>query len=249
MVDTRSSNGDASVLTPARRRGVEILDDPSVDPVVRYQSHADIARSNRLLGGLRAAVAEIRGVLAGSGGSATLLDVGSGLADIPRRATAIAADMGVTLSTIALDDEPSLVGAARRSVTFAVCATGFALPFRDNSVDVVMCSQLLHHFDWADAERLLRELDRVACGAVIVSDLRRSWIAAAGFWVVAVLLRFHRVTRHDGVVSVLRGFTADDLRRMVRTATGATPDVRRRLGFRLTARWAPASARVRRDAA
>jgi SAM-dependent methyltransferase len=118
-----------------------------------------------------------------------------------------------------------------------VCADALALPFRDGSVDVAMCSQLLHHFTDADIERLLRELHRVSRRAVIVCDLRRSWLAAAGFWLVSFPLRFHPITRHDGVVSVLRGFTAGELRRHVNAATGASPRISHRLGFRLTARW------------
>jgi hypothetical protein len=52
-------------------------------------------------------------------------------------------------------------------------------------------------------------------------------------------LRYHRVTRHDGVVSIFRGFTARELNELIRAATGVAPIVRRRLGFRLTARWSP----------
>jgi hypothetical protein len=74
---------------------------------------------------------------------------------------------------------------------------------------------------------------------VIVSDLRRSWIAAAGFWVVSWPLGFHPVTRHDGVVSVLRGFTPRELSRHVQNATGRSAAVRRHLGFRITATWSP----------
>jgi len=229
-------------LTPARRRGVEYLDSPDVDPDVRHRAQANIARSNRLLGGLRTAIVELRGVIGDGAGSPTLLDVGTGLADIPERATAAAARAGIKLTTIGVDEAPSLLLAARDCVTHAVCASAFALPFRDHSIDIVMCSQLLHHFDWPEADRVVRELNRVAARAIIVSDLRRSWIAAAGFWIVSVVLRFHPVTRHDGVVSVLRGFTAVELERVVKTATGATPRVRRRLGYRLTARWSPTAA-------
>ena len=120
---------------------------------------------------------------------------------------------------------------------FMVCADARALPFRDRSVDVAMCSQFLHHFEDGDAEHVVRELDRVARRAVIIADLRRSWIAAAGFWLVSFPMRFHPVTRHDGVVSVMRGFTAPELRRIVQAATGATATVSRYPGFRLTARW------------
>jgi hypothetical protein len=61
----------------------------------------------------------------------------------------------------------------------------------------------------------------------------------AGFWLVSFPLGFHRVTRHDGVVSVSRGFTVEELAHLVMAATGVAPHVRRRLGFRLTARWTP----------
>jgi len=227
------------VLTPARRRGVEFLDEPDVDPDVRRQAQGDVARSNRLLGGLRAAVVEIRNAARAIGGASTLLDVGTGLADIPERATTVAARDGIALTTIGVDGAPSLLVAARRCVTHGVCASAFALPFRDHSIDIVMCSQLLHHFDWPDAEHVIRELNRVAARTVIVSDLRRSWIAAGGFWIVANVLRFHHVTRHDGVVSVLRGFTAVELRHVVKRVTGVSPTVRRRIGYRLIARWAP----------
>jgi ubiquinone/menaquinone biosynthesis C-methylase UbiE len=231
------------VLTPARRRGIEILDDPSVDPAVRARSMDDIARSNRWLGGLRAALIEIRAAVGTGSTPLTLLDVGTGFGDIPSRAAGDARRAGISLTTIVVDEAPSLVGAARGRVAHAVCANAFALPFRDRSIDLVMCSQVLHHFDDAEARRLIRELNRVARRAVVVSDLRRSWVAAAGFWLVSFPLVFSAVTRHDGVVSVLRGFTTSELSAFIRDETGATPVVHRRLGFRITARWAPTSER------
>lgn len=231
-----------SMLTPARRRGFEILDDPSIDAETRRRSLSDVARSNRLLGGLRAAMLELRPMLTATDAPAALLDVGTGLADIPSRACEIARAAGVRVSIIGVDAAISLLSAARDQVDHAVCADALSLPFRDASIDVVMCSQILHHFESADAERLVRELNRVARRAVIVADLRRSWIAAGGFWLVSFPLRFHPVTRHDGVVSVLRGFTRSELSDIVRNAVGVTPMIRRRLGFRLTASWQPSRA-------
>jgi hypothetical protein len=102
-----------------------------------------------------------------------------------------------------------------------------------------MCSQVLHHFAGEDALTLLREMNRVARMRVIVSDIRRSWIAAAGLWLASFPLRFHAVSRHDGVVSVMRGFTAGELRTTVTEAVGHEPVVRRRRGFRVTTSWTP----------
>ena len=55
----------------------------------------------------------------------------------------------------------------------------------------------------------------------------------------ATALRFHAVSRHDGMASVLRGFTADELVLSVKASTGHRSVVRRHLGYRLTATWAP----------
>jgi hypothetical protein len=80
---------------------------------------------------------------------------------------------------------------------------------------------------------------------VIVSDIRRSWLAAAGIWLASWPLRFHPVSRHDGVVSVLRGFTRAELGAVVAAAVGVTPRVRRHRGFRVTAAWTPRAVSAR----
>ena len=231
-----------SILTPARRRGKEFLDAPDVPPAIVTRSLEDVARSNALFGGARAAIEEIKEALKEVPLNATLLDVGSGLGDIPLRAREVARQNGVELTTFGLDSALELAIASRPSVTMSVCGDGLRLPFADRSVDIVMCSQVLHHFTGNDALSLIREMDRVARVRVIVSDLRRSWIAAAGLWLASFPLRFHAVSRHDGVVSVLRGFTVEELMDTVRKAISRKPVVRTRPGFRVTASW-PAARR------
>lgn len=229
-----------SILTPPRRRGIEILDRPDVDPVVVTRSLKDVARANALFGGLAAAIEEVKEALKEVPLNATLLDVGCGLGDITSRAREVAEENGIDLTTFGIDSALELAIASRKSVSWGVCADGLRLPFATKSIDIVMCSQLLHHFTGKNALTLLREMDRVARVRVIVSDLRRSWIAAAGLWLVSFPLRFHAVSRHDGVVSVLRGFTIEELTDTVRKAVPRVPSVRRRRGFRVTASWAPA---------
>src|SRR6185437_2120024 len=70
------------LLTPLRSRRAEILDDPAVDPGARIRSIGDVVASNRWLGGRRAALGELRRALRGLS-HATVLDIGTGLADIP----------------------------------------------------------------------------------------------------------------------------------------------------------------------
>jgi hypothetical protein len=47
------------------------------------------------------------------------------------------------------------------------------------------------------------------------------------------------VTRHDGVLSVLRGYTPSELATVVSRAVGVRPSIHKRLGFRMTTSWVP----------
>ena len=123
----------------------------------------------------------------------------------------MAAKRGVTLRTIGFDLSEPLLGAIAAETTPLCAATRCICRFRDKSIDIVMCSQVLHHFREPEAVQLIAEMNRVARARVVISDIRRSWIAAGGLWMASFLLGFHSVSRHDGVVSVMRGFVPEEL--------------------------------------
>ncbi|MEO8336018.1 MAG: methyltransferase domain-containing protein [bacterium] len=225
------------MITPRRRRGFEHLDDPGTSPELRKRSLRDVRLANVLLGGTNAVLSELRRIMPDMGGDFSLLDVGTGLADIPIRARQLAESKSVRMTTYSIDQAETLARLAGRVLDGSTCGDARFLPFANASVDVVICSQVLHHFEDAELEVVLAELDRVAGRVVIVSDLRRSWFAAAGFWLVTWPMGFHAVSRHDGTTSVLRGFTGGELAGHVRRSTGRSALVRRHLGYRLTATW------------
>ena len=228
-------------LTPLRRRGYEFIDDPNTAADAVARSLDDVACANALFGGTRAVAVEVaRALREIPGPRVTLLDVGTGAGDIPAHLRGALARRGVGLTTYGVEANEVLARGACRAELPMVRADARALPFASRSIDIVMCSQVLHHFERDDGLALLRELDRVARHRVIVSDIRRSWLAVAGIWIASFPLRFHPISRHDGVVSVLRGFTRHELREMVETAVGRVPEARHRMGFRTTASWRPA---------
>jgi ubiquinone/menaquinone biosynthesis C-methylase UbiE len=227
------------VFSIPRRRGIEILDDPNVDPAMLTRAMEDVETANRLFGGADAALGEISETIDELPKCARLLDVGTGTADIPAGARKLAADNGISLTTIGFDISEILLEKNRERNDSVVLGDALALPFRDSSVDVVTCSQVLHHFQDADAKKLIAEMNRVARGRVVISDLRRSVFAAGGLWLASFVLRFHPVSRHDGVVSVMRGFVSRELSDLVASAIGQKPVVKHRRGFRVTTSWKP----------
>lgn len=213
---------------------MELLDLPETRDDVRAAAMRDLERSNRLFGGRAALLAALAPLLRSLGGRAVVVDVATGTGDIPAAIRRPGEDGFV----VGVDASAALALVARARLDAATCANALALPFRDRCADVVTCSQALHHFFGDDARRLVAELHRISRGHVVISDLRRSRLAAWGFWLAATALRFHPVTRADGVTSVFRGFTDDELRGLVREVTGVTPRIRRGMFWRLSATWA-----------
>jgi len=224
-------------LTPARRRGAEILDDPATPDALRRRAMADVERSNVLFGGSRAVRREVRRLppLPDRGG--VLLDVGTGRGDIAAGVARDGARRGARVWTIGLDRSEALARDARHRLDAVVVGDALRLPFRDASADLVVCSQVLHHLFDGDLRQGVTELNRVSGGWVIVADLRRSLVAALGFWLASFVFRFHWATRLDGVTSVLRGFTARELAPLVERLTGRQVTVRRHAFWRLTVAW------------
>ena len=222
---------------PARARGREILDDPATPNDVRERAMRDVARSNALFGGTRAVLRELLAVATELPRKAVLVDVGTGTGDIPAAARARLSSYGYDVETIGIDASQALLRSAGSRIQSAVAGDALRLPLADASADVVTCSQLLHHFFDDDLATLIAELDRVSRGWVIISDLQRSWLAAGGFWLASSALRFHEVTRVDGMTSVLRGFEKAELENLVQRDTGMTPIVRNGMFWRVTARW------------
>lgn len=225
--------------------GTELLDDPRADPGAVRRELRDIARLNTLFGGRRAVVDSLEPFLRmaargrGVGGSRwTLLDVGAGSGDIARAAAAAAQRHGVALTPIGLELLPTAARLAHGNGVRGVLGDGGALPFAAKSVDIVVASQVLHHVPRAVAVRWIASFDRVARRAVVLADLRRSRVAAAGVWLACFPLGMGGTTRHDAVVSVRRGYTKREFDALLREA-GVAAVARYRPGFRIVAAWEP----------
>ena len=220
----------------------EVLDAPDVSPDLVMRSHEDIVRANAWFGGTRAVQARVRDIASRLPAAPLVVDVGAGTGDVLDAVCDTLRLSGRRPRPIAIDTALTLAPAVRLRGSHFVCGSILALPLPTASVDLVIAAQTLHHFPPDLIPAVLQELNRVARYAVLISDLRRSWIAAAGLWATSFPLGFHPVSRHDGVVSVLRGFTAGELQDMVRDSLRLDADVRRHLGWRVTACWQPSHA-------
>jgi ubiquinone/menaquinone biosynthesis C-methylase UbiE len=220
-----------------RTDAVELLDGPLDDPAALAGNLRDLRRVNRWLGGVSLSAQGID-ALAAHRQEVTLIDVGTGGADIPLALLTRAKARARGLSVVAIDSRPEVLAAAvLASPALAVTdgielhvGDGRSLPFPDRSFDVAHTSMVIHHCSPAEAVALLREMARVARLGVVVNDLDRRWLGWIGAWLLAHLLTGNRYTRRDAPLSVRRSYTADEMAEMLREA-GLTPVRRLRGAF------------------
>ena len=229
-----------SVFVPARRFDPEWMDRTDNRPEDLDRALDDIHSVNRYLRGSRILVDAVRPFLLGrpDGEPLTILDVGTGGADLPLDLVAEARRLGRRIRIVAVDrDEVTLDYARRKTVDVPEielqAADAFDLPFAPASFDLVTASLFLHHFNHDESVRLLSAFRRIARRAVLINDLERHLVPWAFIALVAHVTRRHPMFVNDAPLSVLRGFTPAELLAAASEAGAADATVRERMPFRL----------------
>jgi ubiquinone/menaquinone biosynthesis C-methylase UbiE len=213
----------AHVLAPARSMAVEVLDSGDADPRLLPANLRDMARAHRWMGGERAVLLRVAGWLRSLPRDHTphILDLATGGAALPLQLHRWGAQTQRALRLVASDLNRDVLRVAQRAIGDRPIALlrhdARALPFASNSLDIVICAQTLHHFGEGGARALLRECARVARLGVIISDLRRSYLAYWGARALA-LVTASPLSRHDGPLSVLRAYTPREVARLIEQA-------------------------------
>ena len=149
----------------------------------------------------------------------TILDVGSGGADIPIAMARWGRENGYSLRITAVELVPGIAALAKEAARSYAEITVLPRDLRDLprelTFDYVTASLFLHHTPVALRAEALRCLDQRARCGLGLSDLRRSTLAywaaaaAAAVWGDAVL-------RHDSPLAVRRSFRVEELETLAR---------------------------------
>jgi SAM-dependent methyltransferase len=238
----RSSRPDFS----RRSRAPEQMDDWSVGGSSLRRALEELRLANRMLGGSSALMSVLGPhLLRERGRPVRLIDLGTGVADLPERIVRWAHRRGIHADVLGIDANPATVeyatGALDRRLPPALrrrvrveCADALSLSGYEDAFDVAMASTFMHHLADSQAAELLRLMQRLSRRGIVVSDLHRHPLAYHGLRVASAVLSRSPMFRHDGPVSVLRGFTRDELARLAYRANLANARVRWHWAFRWT---------------
>ena len=206
---------------PQRDRG-ELLDRGTGSLSEVRKSLHDIRRYNRCFGGAAFIHGSVWGLVERHQLSeVTVLDLGTGDAEIPRDLLREAGRRGVRMRVIGLDINPRHLKIARSESgswpeLHLVRADAFQLPFADRGVDIVISSLFLHHFRPPQIRELLRESARVARIGGVMNDMVRAFVPLWFFRLTRPLFTTSFLTRFDGQASIVRSYTLEEMRGVVR---------------------------------
>lgn len=207
-----------------RSSELEMMDLPGQPRELLIQDLRNLRIINRYLGCYRTVLRGLACALKGqSTRGFTLLDVGTGNADIPAAIVDWARRRTLTAQISCLEREAITVEhAARQTRRFPeiAIARGDAVtpPFRSASFDFVLASQLLHHFSNEQIVALLRSWAKLARRAIIVNDLVRHPLAYHGIRLLTKGFTRNIMTRRDAPLSVQRALTIEEWRAVFRQA-------------------------------
>lgn len=150
-----------------------------------------------------------------------ILDLATGSGDIPRLVIEYARRINAVVTIDAVDQQPSTLEIARGlssdypEIEFI---EGNVLGFAGGPYDIVLCSLALHHFSEANAVAVLRHCRELSTKYVLVSDLRRGWLASAGVYLLTTLLFREEMTQVDARLSAARAFSFAEFRDLAEQA-------------------------------
>lgn len=204
---------------------VEEMDRPDCDPLLLERTYAQFPLVNRFVSGWRQVyVALVRPALPRNG-TGTILDIGCGGGDITRNLLRWARADGFDVRVVGIDPDVRAHDYAVRSAAKAGLdstdlefrrALSSELVDRAEKFDIVISNHVLHHLTPVELARILADTEQLARTLAIHSDIRRRRSALFFFGLATLPLGGTSFIRRDGLTSIRRSFTTEELSRIVR---------------------------------
>jgi ubiquinone/menaquinone biosynthesis C-methylase UbiE len=169
-------------LIPPRGTDPEDIDHPDTPDIVLKEAMRGIRNLNQRLGYHHYLCWQLeRRLRRGFSGSLNILDVATGLADLPAALALWGRRRSISVQAVGLDLNPRILAMAQEEVrgipeVELVEGDALAMPFPEAAFDVVTTHLALHHFPEDRIVPLLQSMDRVLRpgGIMLVGDLVRS---------------------------------------------------------------------------
>lgn len=197
-------------MLAVRATAEELMDADDLDPGTYTAVVHDLARVNTMTLARRPTLAFLDGVRRRHDGSPLkILDVGFGDGDMLRAIARWAAQRDQPVTLVGIDLNPRSAPAARDATPADMAIdyrTGDYAARAGEHWDVVISSLVAHHMTQGQLVAFLKFMEAESRKGWFVNDLHRHGFAYLGFPLLATLMRWHPIVRHDGQLSIARSY-------------------------------------------
>ena len=196
----------------------EILDEIDLEKKDLREVFSDLDRVNRVLGGNQITLSGLQKLLRNSLWQEPLkiLDVGCGNGSMLRNVALWGRQRNIRMELLGVDLNATAIEIAREQssdfpeISFRVMDV-LSTRFSEWNFDVILCTLTLHHFRDEEIFEFLERLSDKARIGLVINDLERNKAAYFLFRVFSALFLKNRISRSDGLTSILRSFRLEDL--------------------------------------
>ncbi|MDE3058122.1 MAG: methyltransferase domain-containing protein [Bacteroidota bacterium] len=160
----------------------------------------------------------------------SVLDVGAGGSDLLAAISPL--HRNISMTSLDLNLRACEYSAEAYPSIALVNGSVLALPFKEQSFDIVHASLFLHHFMEDELQAIFLSLYSVARQGIIINDLRRSVLSYYGIMLLTRLFSRSAMVKNDGPISVRRGFMRNELARLCASLPSASYTIQRTWAFR-----------------
>jgi len=230
---TKPAIGTRTKREPEEPRTPELLDGDSLSSGQVDRALSDLMRSHRLLFGYGAIRRTLIPRIPKRERPVRIADLGAGPGDVGEHLAKALSRIGIQANVLSIDRKLAHLLAGRRMgySQHRVVADLRALPIRDDAFDWAISHLVLHHFRRDQNAAILESMLRIGRRVAVV-DLAKSNLAR---WFVPIVLRIigvGQVALADGIVSIRRASTIEEVRALV--AKFRVEELRSRFPFRFS---------------
>lgn len=165
-----------------------------------------------------------------------ILDVGFGDGDMLRTIARWATKNAVDATLVGIDLNPRSALAANDATPSGVnidYRTGDYADLAGEHWDVVISSLVAHHMTHGQLIAFIRFMEAESKAGWLINDLHRHGFAYLGFPLLATIMRWHPIVRHDGQLSIARSYRPQEWPAILEEAGVKGATVARKFPFRL----------------